>query len=277
MASSPCSSLAPRFVQLLDSVLWYLIPISEEGIGTFNMLRVSVSSLGWCWWDSLLCAGLGAGGLQHIPVVPAFPLELRWPALLVRGTEELSPATLGRGREKEGTQGRIRPRTSPAHPLLGHEAVPAAVQAQPSPHHPVPPALGDQPAFLPAEALHQPAAGPRAPRPPGAGPRRQEHRLHPGTVAPGWAFAASALLGLAASQSPFLLVLRCRCTKACKNTPRRPRSPWTTGGFSALPFGVSPPWSRMWAQRVSSAARGGLHGAVAFPQVAPELQPVVGV
>lgn len=103
MASSPCSSLAPRFVQLLDSVLWYLIPISEEGIGTFNMLRVSVSSLGWCWWDSLLCAGLGAGGLQHIPIVPAFPLELRWPALLVRGTEELSiPCHTG---EREGERG----------------------------------------------------------------------------------------------------------------------------------------------------------------------------
>nr|XP_047914919.1 E3 ubiquitin-protein ligase HECTD3-like [Anser cygnoides] len=31
--------LIQRFVQLLDSVLWYLIPISEEAIGTFNMLR----------------------------------------------------------------------------------------------------------------------------------------------------------------------------------------------------------------------------------------------
>uniref|UniRef100_A0A8C3CA34 HECT domain-containing protein n=1 Tax=Cairina moschata TaxID=8855 RepID=A0A8C3CA34_CAIMO len=31
--------LIQRFIQLLDSVLWYLIPISEESIGTFNVLR----------------------------------------------------------------------------------------------------------------------------------------------------------------------------------------------------------------------------------------------
>lgn len=67
----------PRFVQLLDSVLWYLIPISEESIGTFNVLRVSVR------W--LLRAGLGAQGLQHVPVVPAFPLELGWTALWCEG------------------------------------------------------------------------------------------------------------------------------------------------------------------------------------------------
>lgn len=176
---------------------------------------------------------------------------------------------MGKGREKkEGTWGRIRPLT--AHPLLEHEAVPAAVQAGPCPHHAVPAELGEQPAFLHAQALHQPAAGPPPPRPPAAGPQRQEHRLHPGMVAPGWAFATSAPLGLAASQSP---LLSCRCTKAWR-TPRRSSSPWTTGGFSALPFRASPPRSRMWAQMQQE---GLCHGVVASPQVAPKLHPVVGV
>lgn len=51
LASSRCSSLVSRFVQLLDSVLCYLTPPSEDSIGTFNALRVSVcwAPLGWCW------------------------------------------------------------------------------------------------------------------------------------------------------------------------------------------------------------------------------------
>lgn len=44
LASSHCSSPVSRFVHLLDSVLHYLIPLSEDSIGTFNAIRVSV-----CW------------------------------------------------------------------------------------------------------------------------------------------------------------------------------------------------------------------------------------
>lgn len=170
---------------------------------------------------------------------------------------------------KKGNWSRIRPLT--AHPLPEHEAVPAAVRAGLCPHHAVPAELGEQPACLHAQALHQPAAGPRPPRPPAAGPQWQEHRLHPGTVAPGRAFATSAPLGLAASQSPSLLVLSCRCTKAWR-TPRRSRSPWTTGGFSALPFGASPP-----RKGVQVLQEGLCHGVVVSPQMAPKLHPVVGV
>lgn len=49
-AASHCFSPFSRFVQLLESVLCYLIPLSEDSIGTFNALRVSKcqASLGWC-------------------------------------------------------------------------------------------------------------------------------------------------------------------------------------------------------------------------------------
>nr|XP_009477774.1 PREDICTED: E3 ubiquitin-protein ligase HECTD3-like [Pelecanus crispus] len=42
--------LIQRFVQLLDSVLCYLIPLSEDSIGTFSALTVSIcqAPLGWC-------------------------------------------------------------------------------------------------------------------------------------------------------------------------------------------------------------------------------------
>lgn len=42
LASLRCFSLVSRFVQLLDSVLHYLIPFPEDSIGTFDALRVSV-------------------------------------------------------------------------------------------------------------------------------------------------------------------------------------------------------------------------------------------
>lgn len=49
-AASHCSSPVSRFVQLLESVLCYLVPLSEDSIGTFDALRVSVCQalLGWC-------------------------------------------------------------------------------------------------------------------------------------------------------------------------------------------------------------------------------------
>lgn len=49
-AASHCFSPVSRFVQFLESVLCYLIPLSEDSIGTFNALRVSMcrASLGWC-------------------------------------------------------------------------------------------------------------------------------------------------------------------------------------------------------------------------------------
>lgn len=50
LASSLCSSPFSRFVQLLDSVLCYVIPYPEESFSTFNAFRVSVCQyhLGWC-------------------------------------------------------------------------------------------------------------------------------------------------------------------------------------------------------------------------------------
>lgn len=48
LASLRYSSLVSRFVQLLDSVLCYLIPRPEDSSGTFNALRVSARLP----WDS---------------------------------------------------------------------------------------------------------------------------------------------------------------------------------------------------------------------------------
>ena len=43
---------------------------------------------------------------------------------------------------------------------LGHEAIPAAVQAEQNPRHPLPAELREQPTLHAAKAAHQPAAGP---------------------------------------------------------------------------------------------------------------------
>lgn len=55
-ASHKSFSLVSRFVQLLESVLCYLVPLSEDSIGTFNALRVSMcqASLGWCQQENFL-------------------------------------------------------------------------------------------------------------------------------------------------------------------------------------------------------------------------------
>lgn len=65
LASSRCSSLVSRFVQLLDSVLCYLIPLSEDSVGTFNALRVSVcrGPLGWCRQEHLVMGLAGFAGV----------------------------------------------------------------------------------------------------------------------------------------------------------------------------------------------------------------------
>lgn len=68
---------------------------------------------------------------------------------IARELEELSIAcdaggcAWGRGNWAHG--GRIRPLIMPAYPLLEREAIPAAVQAESSPHCPLSSVLGDHP------------------------------------------------------------------------------------------------------------------------------------
>lgn len=107
---------------------------------------------------------------------------------IARGMEELSipcdaaSCTWGRANWTRG--GRMRPPTIPAHPLLEHEAIPAAGQAERSPRRPLSPVLGELRSSHPAKAVHQPALGPGAPCQPCAGPQLQEGCLHPGTDMP---------------------------------------------------------------------------------------------
>lgn len=68
-ATSHCFSPVSRFVQLLESVLCYLIPLSEDSIGTFNALRVSMcqASLGWCQQEHFLTSSGFLGAVVFLP------------------------------------------------------------------------------------------------------------------------------------------------------------------------------------------------------------------